>query len=715
MTTTIEQNRQTRYGIARRRPAPATNSGFRPDIEGLRAVAVGLVVAAHAGIPALAGGFVGVDVFFVISGFLITTLLARELRHTGTISLRRFYARRFTRLLPASTLVLLATLLAAWLWLPITRLAGLGWDAVAASGYAVNLRLAIVGTDYFGADSPPSALQHFWSLAVEEQFYLLWPLLLLGVASVAGPRSRRSTRLAVTAVSGVFVASFALSLTYSADAASWSYFGPHTRAWELAAGALLALAAPRLTRIAPPVAAAASWLGLAAIGTAAFLFDDGTAFPGHAALLPVAGTVLVMAGGTTGARHGAFALLRLRPFQFVGRLSYGFYLWHWPVLLIAPFAFDRTGSIAFNGLAMLGALGLAWATYRLVEDPLRRLPVWKHAPWRAIGLGATLTAATTAAAVVAIVVLVPLATPRGAPATDTTAALSNATDANATLSGLISASADQSMLPSNLTPTLDAVGGDRPAVYRDDECHLDLTDSRTRNGICSYGDVDAERTMVLFGDSHAAQWLPTLSVIARDTGWRLVPLTRSGCPVATVEIFHDHLKRRYTECSGWRAESFALIERLDPEFIVTSSINGHAPIDGTGARVPDQDGAMVDGWETTFDRLQDSGRELTYIMDTPHFGRPVPDCVASHPTEVEECAVASADARLDPDRAQRIAELASANDIDVIDPLPLFCAEGICPAVIGNTLILRDSNHITTVYMRAIAPLLEPRLPIMDG
>ncbi|GGN80766.1 hypothetical protein GCM10010112_56610 [Actinoplanes lobatus] len=244
------------------------HSGFRPDIEGLRAIAVTLVVLGHAGVPGLAGGYVGVDVFFVISGCLITALLLRELDRTGTVSLAGFYARRATRLLPASTVVAVATLIGAWLWLPPTRFASISTDALFSTFYGINWRLAAEGTDYFNAAADPSPLQHLWSLAVEEQFYLVWPLLLLVVTG------RRSLRIVLGAV---IAASLAVSVWQSGAAVSWAYFGAHTRAHELAIGALVAVSAGALARLPRAVATSLAWAGIAAVLIAALTWAPGWA------------------------------------------------------------------------------------------------------------------------------------------------------------------------------------------------------------------------------------------------------------------------------------------------------------------------------------------------------------------------------------------------------------------------------------------------------
>jgi peptidoglycan/LPS O-acetylase OafA/YrhL len=357
-------------------------------VEGLRAVAVGLVVLYHAGLAQISGGYVGVDIFFVISGFVITTTLAKEIDRRGTISIAGFYARRATRLLPAATAVILVTLVASWLWLPPILLGDIADDALASTLYAINYRLAHVGVDYFATDTP-SPLQHFWSLAVEEQFYLVWPLLLIAVAALGrrlGRQPRRTVGNAwtVLALVAIIVASFVACVAITRRSLPWAYFGAPTRAWELALGALVAVGAHRLTRVPAPVGAVATWAGMAAIAGSALWFDDATVFPGYAAALPVAGAAFVIAGGCTTPRGGAHVLLRTVPFRLIGKLSYSWYLWHWPVLIIAPSVLHAEPTVWQRLLLAAGSLGLAALCFTVLENPIRTAKVLRAVAWKGI-------------------------------------------------------------------------------------------------------------------------------------------------------------------------------------------------------------------------------------------------------------------------------------------------------------------------------------------
>jgi len=645
---------------------------FRPDIEGLRAVAVSLVVAAHAGIAGLAGGYVGVDVFFVVSGFLITSLLLREAERTGRISVARFYCRRAVRLLPAAAVVLVSTLVAARFLLPAVRLGEYCKDALSAASYVANLRFAAIGTDYLSADRPPSPFQHFWSLAVEEQFYLVWPLLILAAAHLW------QRRRPLTAVLGVIVAaSFTLSITETARSAPWAYFGPHTRAWELGAGALLALGLKKVER---PLRAY-GWAGLAAILAAALWFDDATAYPGWRALLPVAGTLAVIAAGGN-------RLLELRPMRTVGRLSYGWYLWHWPVLLIVPIG---------NGVAKaLLALGLAAATYRWVENPLRR----RH--WRSarsgLGLGAALSG--TVAAVAVALALLPHPVPAGARRVDLRATLATASRPDQELAAAIEASRAMGPLPRNLTPALSHAARDRPRVWTDG-CHADVPVTTAPEG-CFYGDPAGTRTVVLYGDSHAAQWFPAVERLADQRHWRLVELTKSSCSAADLPLWHDTLKREYTECAAYHRSALARIARLRPSLVVVGSSFNYRPAHPS----PDLAAQWRAAWDSTFAQLRAGGSRVVAISDTPYMGGSVPECLAkpANAGHAGNCTRSLHSAVRGPEQREVFLSYPG-----VIDPTAWFCTD-VCPAVIANLLVYRDSNHMTTTYAEALAPLLGARL-----
>ena len=366
---------------------------FRPDIEGMRAVAVGSVVLYHGFHAPFTGGYVGVDVFFVISGFLITNLLLNEQARTGRISISRFYARRVKRILPAATLVVLATVFAVYYWLAFIAGNQIADDAKWAAAFTANIHFGLLGTNYLGAQLPPSPLQHMWSLGVEEQFYLVWPALFLGlVLLVRGGRHRNA--LAVTLL-GIIGASFAWSVMQTRSNATWAYFSPLTRAWELALGALVAVLATAAARVRP------SWLivllslcGIAGIMVSALVLNSSTHYPGSAVALPVISTALLIAAGCANPRTLVGRALAIRPMQWIGARSYSLYLWHWPFLIIAAEYLGHDLSAAQSTGLLLLALAATAITYRLIENPVRHARVLATHTGLTLAIGAFLIIVT---------------------------------------------------------------------------------------------------------------------------------------------------------------------------------------------------------------------------------------------------------------------------------------------------------------------------------
>jgi peptidoglycan/LPS O-acetylase OafA/YrhL len=516
----------------------SVRGGFRVDVEGLRAVAVLAVVAYHAGVDAVGGGFVGVDVFYVLSGFLITGLLWEELRGTGRLRLGAFYARRARRLLPAAVLVVVVTVAASSVWLSPLQARVVAGDAVAAALYVANYRFAAQRTDYL-ADVSPSPLQHYWSLGVEEQFYLLWPLLLLAVFLAGRRLAMRSSVAAAAALALVAAGSLALSLRLTAVSQPWAFFSLPTRAWELAAGGLVALAAPALQRLPGVAAATLGWLGLEAILWSMVQFRASTPFPGTAALFPVGGTAAVLAAGCAAPRLGPSLLLGWRPLQAGGKLSYSWYLWHWPLLILAPAVAGHPLGLGRNlGLAAASGL-LAAATVKLVEDPVRFSPWLRARLGRSLALGAGLT---TVAAVAAVGTGAMLPSPHGQglavppaairltpppraqhPTTEDPAAARLASLSAPVVRAVAKAAAVRTV-PANLDPSLESAHANQPRPVRDG-CLIRWLG--TASGPCVYGSASSRTTVVLFGDSHALQWFPALDRAARARRWRLVSLTKT--------------------------------------------------------------------------------------------------------------------------------------------------------------------------------------------
>ncbi|HLU81802.1 MAG TPA: acyltransferase family protein, partial [Trueperaceae bacterium] len=455
---------------------------FRADIEGVRGIAVLLVVLFHAGIPYFTGGFVGVDVFFVLSGYLITRLLVDEAAATGRIDLVAFYARRARRLLPAAALMIIVTLLFGWLVLAPITLRGLAASAGTAATYWSNLYFALSAGDYFGPDLATNPFLHTWSLAVEEQFYLVWPLLVLFAVWLA--KRWRPGLLAV--LLAATLVSFALNLWTTEHLREWAFFSSPTRAWQFGAGAIAGLFSTRGVVSASRWGGALGWLGLAALLASAVGLSEALPWPGYLALAPTLGTVLVLHSGVLAPSARLQSLLATVPLQFLGRLSYTWYLWHWPALVLSRAALGPMTVPARLAVA-LASLGLSWVTYNLIEKPLRFHPRLLPAPRRSLVVMVTLSLLAAGAAT----------------ATRVFSVMSDRQERYlAAMDDISSSSADG--------------------------CNLSFTASEPAQH-CVYGVLDSSIDVVLIGDSHATMWFPALEQLARYRGWRLVVHAKSSC------------------------------------------------------------------------------------------------------------------------------------------------------------------------------------------
>ncbi|MCA1719900.1 MAG: acyltransferase [Actinobacteria bacterium] len=674
--------------------APDEERPFRADIQGLRALAVLLVVAYHAGLPGIPGGYVGVDVFFVVSGFLITGLLLGERARRGSVSLLGFYARRARRILPAATLVLVAVVVAASQLLIASRAATVGADARAAAVFLANWHFAAVGSDYLSSAGPPSPLRHFWSLAVEEQFYLVWPALFLALAG--GRRLLRRRQLAV-GLAALTVASLAWSSIETMTSGQLAYFSPFTRAWELTAGALLAVIAPQVRRLQAGPAAALGWAGLAGIGVASVLYDASTRFPGVAAALPVAGTVLVLACGTTVAPQGPERLLRAAPLQLLGLLSYSLYLWHWPVLVLGAAYAGRDLTGRESLLLVLLALVLSVVTYLLVENPVRRLPRLSGSRSGSLALGAALTAVALLAGSAGLV------HPR---ASLVAAAASEATPAQ--VRAAVSAAGSIRVLPAGLTPDVNVATLDEGPAYSDG-CLLDPEVTQLTTKPCVYGDPRGTKTMVLLGDSHAGQWLPAFIEIGKQAHWRVVLVAKVGCPSADLRVWSPELDRAYRECSVWRQAALQHVAALHPDLVVhTANGNTTRPVRGESSR-QNLSPLWRDGLVRTLIRLRPSVGRQVVLGDIPTTADDPVQCLASNPTDAAACATPRARA-VDSPQQQAERTAAARTGTPYIDVTPLLCTPVTCPTVIDTFVVYRDRFHLTAAYSRWLAPSIAASL-----
>ncbi len=666
------------------RPLGPSRPAFRKDIEGLRGIAVLLVVLYHVGVPGFAGGYVGVDVFFVLSGYLITGILATEILATGTLDLPRFYARRARRLLPAMAVLLVAVTVFAYPFYAPMEQRTIAQTAVATAAYFSNFHFANSATDYLGAGAETNPLLHTWSLAVEEQFYLVWPLLVL--LALGGLRRLRRTEVPPDATPpderrllwvmvAVCIVSFALTLwLMGTHRTHWAFFSSPTRAWEFAVGGLGALL-PRFDGRAllrpgmrfgaleavPHFPRALGWLGLGAVLLAGTAYSARTPFPGVAALLPVLGTVLALRAGTARTDTAMARVLAWRPLQEVGRLSYSWYLWHWPVLVFAAALYGPL-SLGVRLALAAGSLVLAEASYRLVENPVRHHRLLAERSGRGLALAATLTVFGVALA---------LGWDGVAERATTTPEQAPFTRAAADISDLY-----------------------------DTHCHADHRETNPAG--CTFGPDEAERTIALFGDSHATQWEPALSALLEEHHWKLVSFTKSSCPTPDLDYFDPWLGRMYDECRSWRTAVMDRLVALRPDVVIIASSYDYG--------LPAEE--WREGFGRTVETLRSVAGAVLVFNDTPFPDFAVPACLSRRVWQRDHAPFQTASTcTFDPRDAYRDAisdaERATAaryEDVRFVDFNPSICPDARCEALQDGLIIYRDAHHLTKRYARTLAP-----------
>ena len=679
-------------------PVTATAAaGVRPEIQALRALAVALVVVYHLWPTALPGGFVGVDVFFAISGFLITSMLLREIDREGKVRLVAFWARRARRLLPAALVTLLACAVATAVLVPLFYREGFLTDIRASAAYVQNWHLAAVETDYFASEGAPSPVQHFWSLSAEEQFYVAWPLLpALALLATRG-RSARAKRRCVGLAMGVLTAaSFGWSLLQTTADPVVAYFATPTRAWEFGVGGLLAFApAERLT---PVLRGALSWLGLAAIALAACAYTDETRFPGSAALLPVVGALAVIRAGAPRCAGAPSPLMCLRPVQRLGDISYSVYLWHWPLIILAPFALGGAGDTDTRiGVLMLTLL-VAWLSKRFIEDPLRAAPVLLRRPpaW-------TLAGSACATGVVLAAIAAGIGHVEGE-----ISAAQRATDrVLATRPACFGAASRDPVQPCR-NPRLRLMVVPTPieaAKRRNAPCELHAG----LPSVCEFGVPArrAARTIALIGDSHASHWRAAVAVLAERNRWRGLSMTHSGCPFskATKVLAQPAL----AQCLAWNRAVLRFLRR-HPEVktVFVSEVSGGRGFFPAGGRSAWE--SAVAGYAAAWRALPRSVEQVFVIRDTPKAQAGTPSCVQEALRRRRPAGAVCALSRrsaLDADPAAVAAARSSAARVRGVDLTRFICDPRRCFPVVGGALVYKDQHHLTTVFAQTLGPYLQ--------
>jgi peptidoglycan/LPS O-acetylase OafA/YrhL len=660
---------------------------FRPDVEGLRAVAIVLVVLYHGGLSFTSGGYVGVDVFFVISGFVITGVLLRERASTGRNSFKSFYGRRSRRIIPAATLVIITTVLATYAVLGALYGNPTAVDARWTAVFLANFHFSAVGSNYLTANAPGSPLLNFWSLAVEEQFYLVFPAFFVLITSVRVRVSARA-RL-VVALSAVIAISLILSAVQTTSQPVTAYFSPFTRAWELALGALVAVSTQWLLRVPGAVALAMTWIGLAAIGVAAVAFNASTSYPGSVVAIPVVGAGLVIAGGTAGPRWGAEALLGIRPFRYVGRISYSLYLWHWPILVIVWDSADKVSQpFRQNVIWLMVALVAAAVTYRLFENPIRHARVLTRG-WAPIAFGAVLISSSLVVATVALnVTSSDIVRVRPLPPSEIAYLVENASQIRS--------------LPIHLHPTLAETTHDFASPPADCTAFF-LTTSIPDS--CAFGDSHAVRTMVLYGDSHAWMWFTALNQIAIRDHWRFVDFGEGACHVDALPYAQPfRASAEYRVCDQWHRFVLKRIRQLHPQLVVVTQEVGSAP--GNKLYSPQ---TWQRGLERVLAHLRAPDRRVVVLGNTPVLLQSPPQCLEKNSTNVQACSVKSGYSWGAYNEAERAAaQQAGAKYVNVT---PWFCTN-VCSPVIGSFGVYVDRAHITATYSIVLEQVVRHALQI---
>ena len=658
------------------------SDSYRPDIDGLRAVAIVLVIVFHSGFGWINGGFIGVDVFFVISGFLIGGLLLNEQAHSGRLSLRAFWGRRARRLLPLSSLVIATTVILGMIVsVPLAR-QQISSDATSAALYVSNWTFARQAVAYSDRTVNDGLFTQFWSLSIEEQFYLLLPLIFLAVLWWSRRRPEQFARRLFGVVSAIVIVSFASSIWATGSRGAASYFLTYTRLWELGVGVAIAIwlqrRPVRLTQRTDLIALA----GMALIIGSAVTFEQSSAYPGWRAAVPVVGTalVLVFAARTESAVHRTLAI---RPLVVIGIWSYGWYLWHWPMIAIAVLAAQRWFPSYDNDLLVVMAIALslllAAISHQLVENPIRYWTALTNFPTRSVVLGIALT---IAAALIGPVVLTRI-------------------DNGNTM--IASADGTTAMTPAQAKI-------DYPRFNNSRRC-LEESLETTVEKDCVFGDPEGTRTLALIGDSHAFHWLPALHEAATERGWRVIIHAKAGCPALPVSRFvrvegapDPSARRPYEECDTWQKVMIAGLRDEGPfdAVVVSGSYAGfESLINSEGAAASTDEATSIWSTQSRFlfeELLAFSGRVIR-LSDTPWPLDDVPECLSAHPNDPDLCAIdVKSRTRLD-SRMITIERSNAPAGVVFTDLTGSICPTDPCPVIDGlGNIKFHDHHHLSQTY-----------------
>jgi peptidoglycan/LPS O-acetylase OafA/YrhL len=674
------------------------------------------------------GGFVGVDVFFVVSGFLITGLLLRERESTGRISYAKFYRRRARRILPAAAVVIAATVAATFYLYNSSRGNGVATDGFWALLFVSNWRFAIIGTDYWQINLT-SPLQHFWSLAVEEQFYLVWPWVILLL--LAGPLRR--DRLLAPTIGLVALASFAYSLWHTQAHPTWAYFSTFDRVWELAVGAVLAVLAGRLTEIPLMIRTVLGWVGLIGIVLSFFVIGPDVSFPAPWAALPVVSTALVIAAGVGGDQRWVFPLVNPVA-TYIGDISYSLYLWHFPPIILLK-AYYPDGGALYAVLALGLAAGLSVASFHFLEEPVRTsnwlepksslstpsgrsgrsgLSVRSGRPFTpdVSSLTLPLLAVVTIAAVTlstGVLVRQHELSNRVAAVGQVQSSLEQADSADAEPLTPHEQQIANAVAAEEFPEFNPAIGGLNVNAWQADMESKFGCDYVTEENYesCSVGPDDATKTAVMMGDSYALAYLPTVVSSLVPKGWRVQNLTKPLCPTWDVPVLVLGGGNEYEECAQHRTWANSVVAQQKPDLAVLVSTYGTVAHLSSGAKGFDAADEAKVGLMRQIEAIKGSVKRVV-VLEPPHPTPALQECV-TNVGEPLDCVDVIDNEFLYAEQAER--QAARATGATFVSTIGWFCdRDGICPGFVGNTPMRVDGNHLTIEYSQSLAPLLTEAL-----
>lgn len=675
-------------------PRPAAAGGaaragrkttFRPEIQGLRSLAVLMVMTYHIWLDRVSGG---VDVFLLVSAFLMTLQFVGRYEQGRPSGLLKHWLHLFRRLLPAAVVVVVAVIAASVLFLPRTRWLEVIHQGWASLFYAENWLLQSQATDYYASNRGlASPFQHFWSLSIQGQVFILWPLIFAGAALLARRFGLRYRALLCYVFALVFISSLIYSIVVTAANQTEAYFDMPARLWEFALGTLVALALPSL-RLPRYWRVALGWLGVVAMLSCGILLNVQASFPGSIALWPTLAAACVIVAGQTGSKLGVDRFLSSGPLVRLGDMSYALYLWHWPLLVIALDVTDKDRAGPITGAVIVAvSMMLAYLTTRFIEKP------WRGWLWPELRRRRAFTAIVAALAVATV----PLAGLQITLYFQNQAELAKAVRNNPGAKALLPDFVNQADADAVLLPAPERLGLDWASLPQSCSGKLQPQDPLLQSDCNQNGQTDAgAKTVLVLGDSHAEQWLPSITPVSDTKGWRLYAMLKGGCKPSTSD------QHESADCDHFNAAVTAEVKRNPPDAII---------VVGTAASPSSPRETLIPGLESSLKTWTDQGIGVVLLRDNPRFGFNIANCVATKGANAQECRPArdslfAATSPLDSLQAPGVA---------AVDMTDLICTATECPGVVGNTFVYMDDNHLSRTYSASMAPMFQERLLSATG